>query len=690
MDVHPYESDRLESLHTYDVLPGGRTADLDAMASVAAQLCDTPIGLVSFVTAERVIFKGRHGGRRNSVERSAALCSWVVAAQQPLVLADASADPRFRDLTAVCGASGVRAYAGVPLVGRDGLALGTVSVVDVRSRTFTDAQLSALRTLADNVVAGLELRRLDTALGRRARPDDDEGCSPQRLRQALDADELVPHFQPLVELATGRPRGLEALLRWQHPQRGAVPPAQFLPTIESSGLMLPVGRRVLHDSLRALADLRAQGAMPDLLGVAVNVAPAQLSDERFARTVLEDLAAHHIEPGHLSLEITENVALADSRLVRRQLTALREAGVHLAIDDYGAGYSNLLRLLELPITALKLDRALTARLPHDSRVLTVVRSTLGMAQDLGLHVVAEGVETVAQQSALVELGYEYGQGYLFSRPLPVSALPALLQAWEPQPATGPAAARPVVTAGATPAVAPRPHTVDVYDDDAALVAAVAELLTPALAGSGALLVVATAPHRAALTAALSGDALTRALSSGRMQLLDAAALLDEFLVDGAPDAELFDQVVGGRVESALREHGGLHVFGEMVGLLWEDGAVGAAIELEDLWNALGSRLPFVLHCGYLSPTVAARGSSAQVRRMLEQHRRGHSAVLPQQRPPQREPARAPTAELLRRVQDLRQAGASSSSIAAALNQEGFSAPSGKRWHWRSVEAVPTG
>jgi sensor c-di-GMP phosphodiesterase-like protein len=169
----------------------------------------------------------------------------------------------------------VRANAGVPLIGRDGLALGTLCVVDLRTRWFTAEQLGALASLVEQAVALMELRRNDVMQGRAAVTDTHPLRDPLRLRQALDDGELVPWFQPTVDLATGRPHGLEALLRWHHPELGVQPAHAFLPAIESTGLMLPVGRHVLRSSLRVLADLRAQRKVSPSFGMSVNVSAVQ-------------------------------------------------------------------------------------------------------------------------------------------------------------------------------------------------------------------------------------------------------------------------------------------------------------------------------------------------------------------------------------------------------------------------------
>ena len=426
---HRHEQDRLESLRSYGVLDTPPEHEYDALSELAALVCGTPIAFVSLTDGDRQFFKARYGSDVRETPRADSFCPYAVAEGQVLVVPDATLDARFADNAVVRGAPGVRAYAGAPLVGRDGLPLGTLCVVDVRPRTFAPEQLRGLATLADHAMHLLELRRVDRSRGRRTPPPGGPVHDAVRLRQALDGGELVPHYQPLVELATGRAVGLEALVRWEHPGLGTVAPAAFLPAIESTGLMMPLGRAVLADALRMLAALSVDPRVPALIGMTVNVSLLQLAEPGLAATVLGALDRHGLDPARLCLELTESETLLDDRAAVAELRSLRAAGVHLALDDYGTGWSSLTRLLDLPLTALKLDRSLVTRLPHDARALTVVEATLRMAEGLGLGVVAEGIETAGQHRALRELGCLHGQGYLFSRAVPPADLAARLASW---------------------------------------------------------------------------------------------------------------------------------------------------------------------------------------------------------------------------------------------------------------------
>jgi diguanylate cyclase (GGDEF)-like protein len=418
----PQEADRLESLESYDVLDTPAEKAYDALTRLAADLCGTPLALINLVDADRFWFKSRYGTFPPELPREDALCGRVIRDSRELSVGDLRTAQASADHPLL--AAGFLAYAGIPLIGRDGLPLGTLCVLDRRPRRFTQTQLGGLRQLAAQVVALLELRRAENASGRSPRSLIAEASDPVRLRQALDDGELRPHFQPMVDLRTGRTVGCEALLRWHHPQHGVLLPASFLSAIESSGLVLPVGREVLDRSLGTLAALRADPTVPALIGMAVNVSGAQLRQPGLAETVLQYLERHGIPAEDLSIELTETAALHDNdtAIARSELLVLREAGVHLALDDYGTGWSALARLLELPLTALKLDRSLVKGLPDDPRSLLLARSTFGLARDMGLAVVSEGVETTAQRDSLLDMGGQFGQGWLFSRPLDLPAL----------------------------------------------------------------------------------------------------------------------------------------------------------------------------------------------------------------------------------------------------------------------------
>ncbi len=422
--LHPREQDRLESLRSYAVLDTPPEAPYDHAARLAALVCGAPIGIVSLVDEERQWWKAIFGlSGAKGTDRSESFCSDVVAAEAPLVVEDARADPRYARLQLVSGPPGIRAYAGVPLVGRDGMALGTLCAVDRRARGFSAAQLGDLAALASGVVAHLELRRADLALGRTQPATSHVALDPARLWAALDAGELVCHYQPIVELAGGATVGLEALVRWEHPELGCLPPALFMPIVETSGLVLPVGRRVVELALGFAKALRRRPGVPPR--VSVNVSGAELRRPGLATSVLGAIDRHGLEPSALVVELTETVP-ADPLVAARELCLLRDAGVGVALDDYGSGEATLGELLGLPVSTVKLDRGLVAGLPSDPRSVAAVRSSIRLAAEVGLEVVAEGVERPEQAAWLRCAGAGLAQGWLFGRPLPAASAAARL------------------------------------------------------------------------------------------------------------------------------------------------------------------------------------------------------------------------------------------------------------------------
>jgi EAL domain-containing protein (putative c-di-GMP-specific phosphodiesterase class I) len=419
--LHPAEEDRLDSLDSYGVLDTPPETTYDALTALAARLCGTPIAAVTLVDGERQWFKSRHGLDLRATHREMSFCSDVVASGQVLAVPDALDSDRYRDNPLVSGEPGVRSYLGVPLVGRDGLPLGALCVIDRRSRSFTPDQVDALSTLAGQVVHLLEQRRRDLVDGLLSVQVLAEARDPLRLRAALLAGELTPHYQPLVDIRTGRPHQVEALLRWEHPELGTLPPAAFLPTIEASALVVPVGRAVLEAALGQLAALTAGGVdLPG--GVAVNVASGQLARPGLARDVLAALDRHGVRGSQLTLEITESTALLDADLAGAELDAVVAMGVHVAIDDFGVGWSNLSRVLQLPVDSLKIDRSIGAGVVDDPRAAAMVRFTVQLAGELGLDVTAEGIETPVVRDRLAAAGVRWAQGWLYGPAVPAGRL----------------------------------------------------------------------------------------------------------------------------------------------------------------------------------------------------------------------------------------------------------------------------
>jgi diguanylate cyclase (GGDEF)-like protein len=241
----------------------------------------------------------------------------------------------------------------------------------------------------------------------------------EELRTALTCDQLVVHYQPKVDLATGDVHGVEALVRWDHPTRGLLYPDAFLNLVEESGLMPTLTRMMLALALDQVADWQAQGQP---LTVAVNLSASSLGDTDLPDEVAAMLAARDLPPGALQLEITEDFLMADRDRAQNILTRLRRHGVQISIDDFGTGYSSLAYLRDLPIDELKLDRSFVFPMADDARAAALVASTIALAHSLDLRMVAEGVETEVAYTELTRLGCDQAQGYFISRPVPAAEL----------------------------------------------------------------------------------------------------------------------------------------------------------------------------------------------------------------------------------------------------------------------------
>jgi EAL domain-containing protein (putative c-di-GMP-specific phosphodiesterase class I) len=244
-----------------------------------------------------------------------------------------------------------------------------------------------------------------------------------RLRQAIEKEEFVLHYQPKVDLENRGIVGVEALIRWQSPELGLVPPMKFIPLLEETGLILQVGSWALR---RAALDHRTwaeRGLKPPR--VAVNVSPIQLRQRDFVRDV-EHAIMEGIAPVAIDLEITESLIMQDIHATIEKLILLRKLGLQVAIDDFGTGYSSLAYLARLPVETLKIDRSFVITMLEDPNTTTLVHTMITLAHSFQLKVVAEGVESEEQANMLRLLGCDQMQGYLFSKPLPAEALIALL------------------------------------------------------------------------------------------------------------------------------------------------------------------------------------------------------------------------------------------------------------------------
>lgn len=288
-----------------------------------------------------------------------------------------------------------------------------------------------VQTLTKNADIAMYLAKEDGKNGFRFFTKDVKTQSIERLmletglRHALDRKQLSLHYQPKVDLGTGQITGVEALLRWVHPDLGMLPPMQFIPLAEETGLIVPIGRWVLKEACAQNMVWQSQGLRP--VSMAVNLSPRQFVDENLLHDVDDALAMSGMSPTLLQLEVTESMVMQNVPRAVRVLDALRSRGIRLAIDDFGTGYSSMSLMKQFPIDTIKIDRSFVRDLPDDSEDKAIAQAIISMGKALGMTIVAEGVETTEQETFLRDHACDEMQGFLFSKPVPPQQLADLLR-----------------------------------------------------------------------------------------------------------------------------------------------------------------------------------------------------------------------------------------------------------------------
>ncbi|WP_312017248.1 EAL domain-containing protein [Bradyrhizobium sp. AUGA SZCCT0176] len=244
------------------------------------------------------------------------------------------------------------------------------------------------------------------------------------LRRALDRNELCLHYQPKLDIAAGRVVGVEALLRWMHPDFGLLPPLRFIPLAEETGLIVPIGRWIMRTACAQNVAWQREGLPP--ISMAINVSPRQFCDENLLRDIDDALAASGMEPQLLQIEVTESMVMLNIERAVHLLESIRSRGVRLAIDDFGTGYSSMSAMKRFPIDTIKIDRSFVRELPHNPEDRAIARAIINMGKALGLTIVAEGVETIEQMEFLREQACDEIQGFLISKPVPPENVTAQL------------------------------------------------------------------------------------------------------------------------------------------------------------------------------------------------------------------------------------------------------------------------
>ena len=289
-----------------------------------------------------------------------------------------------------------------------------------------------MQTLTKNADMAMYLAKEDGKNGFRFFTREIKAQSIERLtlesalRRALERDQFSLHYQPKVDMVSGQITGVEALLRWNHPELGIVSPGQFIPLAEETGLIVPIGRWVLKEACAQNMAWQRRGLRP--VTMAVNLSPRQFADPHLLHDVDEALLASGMSPVLLQLEVTESMVMRNVSRAIKVLDAIQSRGIRLAIDDFGTGYSSMSLMKQFPIDTIKIDRSFVRDLPVDSEDQAIAQAIISMGKALGMTVIAEGVETVEQEAFLRSHACDEMQGFLFSKPLPAREMANLLRA----------------------------------------------------------------------------------------------------------------------------------------------------------------------------------------------------------------------------------------------------------------------
>jgi EAL domain-containing protein (putative c-di-GMP-specific phosphodiesterase class I) len=430
------EDARLSALASTGILDSEPEPNFDAITRLTAEYFKADTVLLEFADESRAWIKSYWGESVRELPRERSIFEMVLAEDGPVVVPDVSRHPHFAGVKLMIRRLEVASFAGAPIRSGDGKILGVLAVFGCQPRRgMAVVELRMLESLADIVASQLELRRMRmTFRGNRQRnthaPKPVAGIWPRKsdLRQALDKREFVLFYQPEVELSTRRIVGLEALIRWQHPERGLIPPTDFIPLAEESGLILPIGDWGLSEACSQIQKWCQEDPDQGAPRVCVNLSARQFAREGLADHVEALLRQSGVSSRQLGLEMTESSLVSDIGTAMAVLSSLRRLGVSLLIDDFGTGYSSLHHLHTLPFDVLKIDRSFVERMTGgNEQPLQIVRTIVELARVLGMDVVAEGIETQEQYALLRQLGCRFGQGFLFSRPVTADSISEMLR-----------------------------------------------------------------------------------------------------------------------------------------------------------------------------------------------------------------------------------------------------------------------
>ncbi len=431
-----HEHARLGALESARILDTPPEASFDAITRLAAEYFCADTVLLGFADESRVWIKSHWGEPVRELARKASTFNMVLAKDGPVVVPDVAREPKLDGLGMFLRDMPIRSIVSVPVRLANRKIVGSLTIYYSHPRQqLTAEEMHTLESLAEIVSGQLELRRMQRSLrrrrGRQAHPTKKKLPAgwPRRpdLLRALDQGQFVLYYQPEVELATRRIIGLEALIRWKHPARGLVPPMDFIPLAEESGMILPIGDWGMAEACSQIQKWCEEGLCQPSLRVCVNLSARQFAREGLADHVESLLKRYGISSRQLGLEMTESSLLPDAPTAVEVLGSLRRLGVSLLMDDFGTGYSSLNHLHRFPFDVLKIDRSFVSRMAEGEQPLHIVRTIIELARVLRMDVVAEGIETQEQYELLMRMGCRYGQGFLFAAPLPPEKVTQLLR-----------------------------------------------------------------------------------------------------------------------------------------------------------------------------------------------------------------------------------------------------------------------
>ncbi|MGO9338969.1 MAG: EAL domain-containing protein [Terracidiphilus sp.] len=435
------EAERLAALEATGILDSEPEACYDAITRLAAEYFQADSSGIGFVDESRVWIKSSWGQHALELPRKDSVFEMVLAEDGPVfaLYHVERLEPEIRAL--IPRLPNAAFFAAAPVRSLEGKILGVLTIFFREPRgELSPGELCTLESLADLVSGQVELRRLR----RERKPFITQGAQrlrvstahanaaqgwprPQDLHRALNNREFVLYYQPEVDLATHKIVALEALIRWEHPERGLVPPMEFIPQAEESGLILPIGDWVLSDACSQIRKWCCEDSSNCSLRVCVNLSARQFSRNGLADHVEALLVQFGLSSRQLGLELTESSLIPNMNIALKVLKSLRRLGVSLHLDDFGTGYSSLNHLHSFPFDVLKIDRSFVIRMTEGDAPLQIVRTIIELARALGMDVVAEGIETCEQYLLLRQLGCRFGQGYLFARSMSAEAVTHLLR-----------------------------------------------------------------------------------------------------------------------------------------------------------------------------------------------------------------------------------------------------------------------